>query len=398
MTMPAAELMCKSQTGQSSGIPEDTEYRGIFAGMKAAELPDESIAEFSNAPFEFQNKTLVLWQDTQRIYVHACTANRFTENYLMLCNQLEKNIKQLGSFCLTKAVLEQQGLSFPELSQLSIKELVCMVSFHLRKAHAALEGIYRDNNLLGMTYLGWEFRWSGLDDRLRATEVKIQNIKDGKIDTGSMLRKAQVFKDEPRTHSIASDETHDDSPKSLRANPNAFPVNGSMARLMLGMEKEEAKEAEQERRELIRKHRRLEQLERLPGVYKTAKPYEPSKEMMRLNKELEAKVLRAELEAEIQETQTEIDPEPPEKSVQKPEQQKPGTVNEAEARKILLEDAKRRRDREAIREIPLEDNPGLHKRWKQYCERFYRESHAAPSSPPDETRKALRQKRKKKKK
>ena len=180
------------------------EYRGIITNVKAADLPAEEISEFSDSPSEFEHTALLLWDDTKKVYVNACTANRFSENYLMFCDQLEKNIKQLGSYCLTKAVLEQNGMSFPSLSKMTIRELAGMVGFHLRKAHAALEGIYRDNNILGMTYLNWEFRWAGLDNRLRATEVKIQAVKEGKINTESMLKKAETFKGEPITNAAIS--------------------------------------------------------------------------------------------------------------------------------------------------------------------------------------------------
>ena len=73
-----------------SGIAGEPEYRGILAGMKSTDLPLEPLGEFSNAPFEFQNKALLLWKDTQLIYIHACTANRFSGNYLMLCNLCER--------------------------------------------------------------------------------------------------------------------------------------------------------------------------------------------------------------------------------------------------------------------------------------------------------------------
>ena len=240
MTMLAAELMKNAQPIQQEQS-DGNEYHGIPANIKAADLPAEAISEFSNAPSDFENTALVLWDDTQKVYVNACTANRFSENYLLFCDQLEKNIKQLGSYCLTKAVLEQNGMSFPKLSQMTIRELAGMVGFHLRKAHAALEGIYRDNNILGMTYLNWEFRWAGLDNRLRSTEVKIQSIKEGKINTESMLKTAETFKGETRTN----DKTDSDTPKSLPAQGKALPIKGSMARQMLGREKEAEKKAEQ---------------------------------------------------------------------------------------------------------------------------------------------------------
>jgi len=384
----AAEMVRDIQSGKT-GEPE---YRGILAGMKSTDLPLEPLGEFSNAPFEFQNKALLLWRDTQLIYIHACTANRFSGNYLMLCTQLEKNIRQLGSFCLTKAVLEQQGQSFPELSELSIKELVGMVSFHIRKAHAALEGIYRDNDNLGMTYLNWEYRWIGLDNRLRATEVKIEKIKNGEIHLEPVVRQAETFKDEPRTNQDS--RKNEETAKSLRANANALPFNGAMAGLMGYWEKKSEKAAEEKRRERERKLRRAERLEResgmVPGAYRPPKPFEPDREMTKLNKQMEAEAIRAELEAEEKqeaENKTRTESKTEEK------QQNPGTVSEAEARKILMEDAMKRKDQKAIMAIPLEDTAALHERWVKFTSRV-----GPRAGPADNVRKALREKRKKKKK
>lgn len=118
-----------------------SENRGILGDIKARDLPPEALNEFSNAPFDFEKTAVLLWEDTLKIYDHACIENRFSENYLKYCTQLEKNIKQAGSLCLTKAVLEKNGFSFPQLDSLSVRELVGMVSFHLLKCHAALDGL-----------------------------------------------------------------------------------------------------------------------------------------------------------------------------------------------------------------------------------------------------------------
>ena len=383
MTM-SAEMVRDIQSGKA-GEPE---YRGILAGMKSMDLPLEALSEFSNAPFEFQHKAGLLWKDTQLIYVHACTANRFSGNYLMLCTQLEKNIRQLGSFCLTKAVLEQQGQSFPELSELSIKELVGMVSFHIRKAHAALEGIYRDNDVLGMTYLNWEYRWIGLDNRLRATEVKIEKIKNGEIHLEPVIRQAETFKDE--SHTNQDRRKNEETAKSLRANANALPYNGDMAGLMRFWEWNHKKAVEEKRKERERKLRRAERLERESGML--PKPFEPDREMMKRSKQMEAEAIRAELEAEDKQ-EAEENNGGTENDVNEVNQQEPGTLSEAEARKILMEDAMKRKDQKAIMAIPLEDTAALHERWVRFTAR------AGPrAGPADDVRKALREKRKKKKK
>ena len=232
--------------------------RGILSPVKTTEWPDEDFNAFSDAPYEFENSTQMLWNDTGRVYYHACTANRFSENYLQYCEQLEKNIKELGSCCLTKAVLEQHGQKFEKLSELNINALVRMVSFHLRKAHAALDGIYQGNNLLGMTYLNWEFRWVGLGNRLKATEVKINKIKEGKINTEKWLEQAEVFKGEERSN----DKAEIVQCSAMRINPSALPIKGSLARQMLGLKKEAERKADQERKEEERRQKAAEKHQR----------------------------------------------------------------------------------------------------------------------------------------
>ena len=75
----------------------------------------------------------------------------------------------------------------------------------------------------------------------------------------------------------------------------------------------------------------------------------------------------------------------------------PGMITEAEARRELMEEAMKRRDEEAILAIPLEDNAAIHERWDKYMTRKRREAMALRAGPPPEVRKALREKRKKRK-
>ena len=362
----------------------DTINQGVLTA-KVSELRDEAFNEFSNAPLKFEDTALALWDDTQMVYYHACIANRFSENYLIFCNQLEKNIKQLGTFCLTKAVLEQKDIDLAKLKDMTIHELVCMVSFHFRKAHAALEGIYRDNNVLGMTYLDWEFRWVVLCNRLKATEVKIQKIKEGKINVDSMLQEAETFKGEPRTNAELQ------KPKSLSVNPAAMPLNGSVVRDMLSMEKEEEKKAKAARKERERKLKEIERLEREADRLSGFKPYPPSREGKSILNRAYAAQLRKEVEAEIK-AESEPEPEPP---------LPPGMISEAEARKILMDKAMKAGDQAAVLAIQQEDEPTFRLRWDRHIKELRTakaEREKAAGGPSDETRKALREKRKKKKK
>ena len=360
--------------------------RGIGSNIKVSDLPDEAFNEFSNAPFDFENTVCDLWDDTQRVYYHACTANRFSDNYLSFSNQLEKNIKQLGSFCLTKAALERKGISLSKLDSMTVHELICMVSFHYRKAHAALDGVYRDNNCLAMTYLNWEFRWIGLGSRLKATEVKIRKIREGSVNVDSMLEQTETFKGEPRTNADVS------VPQSLHVNPNALPIKGSMAREMLCVEKEEERKADLIRKENERRHKLAVRYERelnrdLERSFMPARPFPMLKTDTSLSKREFAQILHEEAK-----TLSEPKAQAEKRSVP------PGMLTEAEVRKKLLDDAVSRNDRDAIQLIPHESPDALGVRWEKYLERAVRKSGPSVSGPPPDVRKALRDKRKKKKK
>ena len=238
MNALAAELMQQDEQLQQMlkyGMSGGKENRGILTQIKAAELPDEAINVFSNAPAEFEERSRMLWDDTQKLYYHACKANRFSENYLKYSVELEKSIRQMGSVCITKAALEQKGLEFPTLAELGVEELVRMSSYHLRKAHAALEGIYKDNNLLGISYLKQEFRWDALISRLLSTESKIQKNKDGKLNVDDLLKQDKNFRS-----SLPTNENNNTGvTQRVRLNPSALPIDGAMARKMLSLEKAE---------------------------------------------------------------------------------------------------------------------------------------------------------------
>ena len=53
-----------------------SENRGILSDIKARDLPPEALNEFSSAPFDFEKTAVLLWEDTLKIYDHACIENR----------------------------------------------------------------------------------------------------------------------------------------------------------------------------------------------------------------------------------------------------------------------------------------------------------------------------------
>ena len=131
-----------------------------------------------------------------------------------------------------------------------------------------------------------------------------------------MLKEAETFKGQERTN------TNPETSKSLRPNPNALPVQGSMARVLLQVERDEEIKAE----------------EKFSGK----------------------------------------------------------GLPEEEARRILLEDAIKRNDQDAILAIPREDTPELHGRWLMYIARLERDAIHSSAGPSADKRKVLREKRKKK--
>ena len=340
--------------GESGG----KDMHGIVTDIKARELPYESAGEFSNAPFELNETAGSMWNDTQIIYYHASVENRFSENYLKLCGKLEKNIRKLGSICLTKAVLEQKGIAFPDLDGLSILELVKMVSFHWRKCHAAFRGIYYDNDLIGMSYLNWEFRWFDLGNRLKATEVKIDRIRSGKINADTILEQAEKFKGEP----CSNDCPDRGIPQSLRMNWTALPIDSTMARDMLAREKEEEKAAEAARKREEEARKREEKAERALERDLWDSGFHPDI----FNSEKSGIVPAEKPEEEV----------PAEEVPEAQDDVPPGCISEGEARAILIKNALKYGDHASLMAIPLEDTDTVHARWMRYIE--HRES-----GPPD---------------
>ena len=364
MNALTAEFMQEDKQLQLSlkyGASGGKDNRGILTQIKAAELPDEPINVFSNAPAEFEERSRILWDDTQKLYYYACKANRFSEDYLKYSQELEKSIRQMGSVCITKAALEQKGLEFKSLAELGVEELVRMSSYHLRKAHAALEGIYKDNSLLGVSYLKQEFRWNALISRLQATETKIQKIKAGKLNADDLLKQDENFRNVPRTN----DGFKTGMSPNLLPNDRALPINGSMAREMLRKENILAKQ----QKEYERLERRLQNSPLAGGEF--IKPYPVPKVAFYGNDS------KTPDQHEISQLQ-------------------PGTITEAEARKRLMDEAMKRGDRKAIMEIPLEDSKTFQQRWQRHNEEARRElRNLSLDGPSAEKRKALREKRKK---
>ena len=234
-------------------------------------LPFDPEGMYNSAPLAFDEMMNVLWHVTNAIHYTATRYNRHSTQYFTLMKELEKHIKQLGSFCVTRAVLEKSGTTFPGMEEMPVKELYCMVSLHFRKCALAQRDLEASEHIVDMNTAGWLFRWAALAGRLQATEDKIRKIKEGKINIESLLERAQVYKDEPK---VRRDRSENHASPQMRA--RAFPVLKSFAGELQKARIEEEKAVERAEKEAEREQKRREKtLRTTPRDTYSVQPYRP---------------------------------------------------------------------------------------------------------------------------
>ncbi len=216
-------------------------------------LPFEPEGCYNSAPLAFEEMVQALWIVTNNAHYAATRYNRHSPTYMLLSDYLEKNIRQLGSCCITKAVLEKSGEEFTLLDNVSLHELYCMVSLHFRKCISAYNEVMGRGDALDMNIISRMFRWAALAERLKATEDKIQKIREGKINIDSMLERARVYKNEPGTR---RDKSADTVNPRLRA--SSLPVMRSFANEIKRQNKEAEWATKREQLEAERARKRLE--------------------------------------------------------------------------------------------------------------------------------------------
>ena len=205
-------------------------------------FPFEQPDEFKDAPLEFEELTETLWEDLTDTYILSTRYNRKSPYYIFLCARLEKDIRQIGSLCVTKAVLEQKNMKFPKLEGLTVKELYRMVSLHFRKCHAAFQDLRREGKGIDMDLMDWVCRWGLLAERLKATEEKIVKLQSGKISADSILERSAVFSGQSNERRSSGK-----TPQEIRE-ITSLPVMASYAReLVRKKRQEEIRRARDER-------------------------------------------------------------------------------------------------------------------------------------------------------
>lgn len=207
-----------------------------YKDLDPQKLPFEDLEQFSYDGLAFEEAADQLWNHLSIMHYHAATYNRHSEWFPIACAQLEKDIRMMGSFCLTKAVLEKSGHSFPGLEHMDIKELYGATSFYFRKCGKAFEDLYATTGLISIQMHQWEMRWYTLGERLKATQAKIQKILDGKIKIDDLLEREEIYKKEKtqdaqqeKTQNTQQNEPQKEK-KPLELWQHALPMIGTYAR------------------------------------------------------------------------------------------------------------------------------------------------------------------------
>ena len=135
---------------------------------------------FSTEPLGFLETAMKLETEAVETSRFMKQINRHSPAYYQMSSQLEKLVSQLGSACITKAVMEQQGKDVSFLDHLTIDWLRELTAFNFRKCYASfmesMSVIRYNGNALALST-----RWAALDKRLLATAGKIELIKAGKV-------------------------------------------------------------------------------------------------------------------------------------------------------------------------------------------------------------------------
>ena len=170
-------------------IVDDLARMRSFRKANADKQPDTDPYGFKYEPFEaFSAEPLGFLETAMRLQTEALelfsamgTANRHSPLYIRMCSQMEKLIAQLGSCCITKAVIEhEEGEKFGFLTDLTIKRLRKIAGFNFRKCYQS----FMESQMLGhfnAATLNLSVRWAALDKRLIATAEKIEKINAGKL-------------------------------------------------------------------------------------------------------------------------------------------------------------------------------------------------------------------------
>ena len=279
----------------------------------------------STAPLDFTERTMRLQVEAREAYRLTLKLNRHSPLFIRTSGLLERLLNHLGSYCITKAVLEAHGETFDLIDTLDIDRLREMTAANFRKCNES----FMENQMLGRfnpKIFALSLRWAELDRRLEATAEKIEKIKTGKIriDLDEKERSA-----DPQKESVAEQT---ETTASLPEKGTALPVDKAAVRTY---EKQKSETAPAEQPDA--------------AETETAAPTE-----------IKPETAPSHTETEVQEAQN---------TVSETDTQVPENKDEAFKRNILLQDAVNRADRDGYGAAYMARGPALETLWEVFMER-----------------------------
>ena len=198
-------------------------------------FPFEPYEEFSTEPLSFFETAMRLETEASQTFAMLREFNRHSPLFYQMSSDLEKIVSQLGSACITKAVIQMQGESSVDMDELlgslTIDKLRGWAAFNFRKCYASFMESIADV-FYNKTAMNLSIRWAALDKRLIATAEKIEQIKAGKIKI-DLKPKTQELEQEQQAEqasSEAAEPTENKPAAALSGTGRALPIDKGMVR------------------------------------------------------------------------------------------------------------------------------------------------------------------------
>ena len=194
-------------------------------------FPFEPYEEFSTEPLSFFETAMRLETEASQTFAMLREFNRHSPLFYQMSSDLEKIVSQLGSACITKAVIQMQGESSVDMDELldslTIDKLRGWAAFNFRKCYASFMESIADV-FYNKTAMNLSIRWAALDKRLTATAEKIEQIKAGKIKID--LKPKTEEPQAEQASSEASEQTENKPAAALSGSGRALPIDKGMVR------------------------------------------------------------------------------------------------------------------------------------------------------------------------
>ena len=232
-------------------IDEQRDMRAVQKA-NAANIGEKDEFGFVYEPGDCISMNILGFRETaMRLYNEAVETfrllreyNRHSPIFYQMSAELENIIGQLGSVCITKAVIEQQdGKEDPFLKGLTIDWLRQRVAFNFRKCCSS----YMES----MAYLNFNqkalhlsLRWAALDKRLIATAEKIEKIKDGKLKIELTTKDEKLKAQAEALENQKTEQVQDPNDKSNGTVPYAFAAKAHAMPIDISAVKENAEKSD----------------------------------------------------------------------------------------------------------------------------------------------------------